>query len=185
MLMTKGSPQVFAFHGTGGDEHQFAALVADLWPHAGLIAPRGAVSENGANRFFRRTGEGRYDMADLAARTMEMIDFVRQYKTGPAYAFGYSNGANILAAMSFAVPDLFDGITLLHPLIPFDPPRTSFGACRITITAGRNDPICPLPETERLATYYRECGADVSLVLHDGGHEIRRNELVALKEMVP
>lgn len=61
-FITQDSPTVFAFHGTGGDEHPFAALAADLWPHAGLIAPRGHVSEHGANRFFRRTGEGRSRM---------------------------------------------------------------------------------------------------------------------------
>ena len=72
-----GAPLVFAFHGTGGDEHQFAALVADILPDAGLIAPRGDVQEHGANRYFRRTGEGVYDMGDLARRTEAMADFVR------------------------------------------------------------------------------------------------------------
>lgn len=181
-LITQGSPTVFAFHGTGGDEHQFAALAADLWPEAALVAPRGQVSEHGANRFFRRTDEGRYDMADLAARTEEMIAFVRQHP-GPRYAFGYSNGANILASMSFAAPDLFDGIALLHPLIPFAPPLATF-AMPVLITGGRRDPICPLPLTESLAQYYRANGATVTLTLHDGGHEIRPTELTALKELV-
>ena len=43
-----GAPLVFSFHGTGGDEHQFAALVAGLAPGASHIAPRGDVSEFGA-----------------------------------------------------------------------------------------------------------------------------------------
>ena len=72
-----GAPLVFAFHGTGGDEHQFAALIADILPGAGLIAPRGNVLEHGANRYFRRTGEGVYDMDDLARRTEAMADFLR------------------------------------------------------------------------------------------------------------
>lgn len=183
-LITQGSPTVFAFHGTGGDEHQFAALVADLWPGAGLVAPRGEVSEQGANRFFRRTGEGRYDLEDLAARTRDMIAFVRNHKTGPTYAFGYSNGANILASMSFAEPGLFDGIALLHPLIPFAPPPAAFDGLPVLITGGRHDPICPLPLTEGLAAYYRDHGAKVTLELHDGGHEVRPAEITALKEMV-
>ncbi|MEM8959343.1 MAG: alpha/beta hydrolase, partial [Pseudomonadota bacterium] len=29
-----GAPLVFAFHGTGGDEHQFAALVDQILPGA-------------------------------------------------------------------------------------------------------------------------------------------------------
>ncbi|WP_136684964.1 alpha/beta hydrolase [Falsirhodobacter xinxiangensis] len=183
-LITQGWPTVFAFHGTGGDERQFAALAADLWPDAGLVAPRGAVSEHGASRFFRRTAEGVYDMADLAARTEEMIAFIRSHK-GPRYAFGYSNGANILANMSFAAPGLFDGIALLHPLIPFAPPPATFAGLPVLITGGRHDPICPLPLTEGLAQYYRDHGADLTLHLHDGGHEIRPAELTALKGLMP
>ena len=43
-----------------------SALGRDLMPGATIVAPRGDVSEHGAARFFRRTGEGVYDMADLA-----------------------------------------------------------------------------------------------------------------------
>ena len=42
-------------------------LVRELMPGAAIVAPRGDVSEHGALRFFRRLGEGRYDMDDLAA----------------------------------------------------------------------------------------------------------------------
>ena len=41
-------------------------LVRELLPGAAIVAPRGDVSEHGALRFFRRRGEGRYDMDDLA-----------------------------------------------------------------------------------------------------------------------
>ena len=34
---------------------------------------------------------------------------------------GYSNGANILASVLFAEPELFDAAVLMHPLIPFEP----------------------------------------------------------------
>ena len=58
-----------AFHGTGGNEHQFTGLIDEILPDAGIVAPRGDVTEFGANRFFRRTGEGVYDMDDLHLRT--------------------------------------------------------------------------------------------------------------------
>src|SRR5690606_30292499 len=63
------SPVIFLFHGTGGDEHQFLELAAQLLPGARRVAPRGDVSEGGAARYFRRLAEGRYDMADLARAT--------------------------------------------------------------------------------------------------------------------
>src|SRR5690606_96390 len=53
-----GGPLLFVFHGTGGDENQLAALGRDLVPAATVVSPRGDVSEFGAARFFRRSGEG-------------------------------------------------------------------------------------------------------------------------------
>ena len=184
-IIAPGSPQIFAFHGTGGDEHQFAGLAAQLWPGAGIVSPRGTVSEHGANRFFRRKAEGIYDMKDLSERTDEMIALVRG-KTSPnipAFAFGYSNGANILAAMTFRAPDLFPRVALLHPLIPFTPPtQPGLAGRRVLITGGLRDPIAPTQMTEALAAYYRAQGAELSLALHGGGHELLPEEIGALRD---
>jgi phospholipase/carboxylesterase len=119
-----------------------------------------------------------------------MSDFVRgiaaEYQAPRTAALGYSNGANIIAAMQFADPSLFDDAALMHPLIPFDPPKADFTNRRILITAGRNDPICPPPATERLATYYRDNGAEIVRFWHAGGHEIGTGEINAVaKFLVP
>src|SRR5690606_22858388 len=76
---TPGGPLLFVFHGTGADENQFFGLGRELLPNATIISPRGDVSEQGAARFFRRTGEGVYDMGDLSARTVKMAAFVRAH----------------------------------------------------------------------------------------------------------
>jgi phospholipase/carboxylesterase len=72
-----------------------------LVPGAHVVSPRGEVSEHGALRFFRRTGEGVYDMEDLARRTATVGEFVAEEvaRTGASrvVGLGYSNGANILA----------------------------------------------------------------------------------------
>lgn len=180
-----GAPLVFAFHGTGGDERQLFTLATQLVPGAGVIAPRGDVSEHGAARFFRRTGEGVYDMDDLAARTNRMADFVAGHKAQhpgvPVYGFGYSNGANILASVAMTRPDLFDRIGLLHPLIPWAPaPQPGLAGRHVLISAGRRDPICPWPLTEALIDWFRAQGAEVATEVHDGGHDLRQAELTAL-----
>lgn len=180
-----GAPLVFAFHGTGGDEQQFAGLIQQILPEAGIVAPRGDVSEGGANRFFRRTAEGVYDMNDLAARTENMAGFIRAHRQAhagaPVYGLGYSNGANILASVIFGAPELFDRVVLMHPLIPWTPaPNPGLNTLEVLITAGRHDPICPLPRTEALTRYLEAQGAQVDLRLHDGGHEIRQVERDAL-----
>ncbi|MEL7089002.1 MAG: alpha/beta hydrolase, partial [Planctomycetota bacterium] len=148
------APLVLAFHGTGGNERQFSGLVQEAIPGAGLVAPRGDVSEHGALRFFRRTAEGVYDMADLAERTAKMARFVAAHRDAnpgrTVLALGYSNGANILASLLFQKPELFDGTVLMHPLIPWEPgPQPGLAGKAIFVTAGRADPICPWPGTER------------------------------------
>ena len=181
-----GGQLVVAFHGTGGDENQLVSLAQGAAPRATIVSPRGDVSENGAARFFRRTGEGVYDMDDLAVRTRAMAGFVDAHKAKFRPSFvagvGYSNGANILASVIFERPDLFDRAVLMHPLIPFQPKvKGRLDGKRIVITAGRYDPICPPHLTARLEAHLRAVGADVMVVWHDGGHEIRGEELQAVK----
>lgn len=184
-----GAPLVFAFHGTGGDEHQFPDLVRRLLPGAGIVSPRGDVSEVGANRFFRRTGEGVYDMADLARATAKMAGFVRAHRAlhpdAPAYALGYSNGANILATLLFTEPELFERSALLHPLIPWTPsPQPGLAGRAILVTSGQRDPICPPALTRALVDYLRGQGAQLTIAEQPGGHEIRQEELTALADFL-
>ncbi len=184
-----GGPLVFVFHGTGGDENQLVALARDIVPGAAIVSPRGDVSEHGASRFFRRTGEGVYDMADLARGTAKMAAFVRAHietlKPSAVLGLGYSNGANILASTLFEEPALFDAAVLMHPLIPFEPQiNGDLAGKRILITAGRRDPICPPDLTSRLDARLRAKGAEVKLEWHDGGHDLRPNEVEAARHFL-
>lgn len=179
------SPLVFAFHGTGGDEHQFPGLIKQILPGAAVVSPRGDVSEHGAARFFRRTGEGVYDMADLEQRTGAMIEFIQgqiaRHPDAPIYGLGYSNGANILASVLIDGPRLFDRVVLMHPLIPWKPqPQPALHDVSILITAGQNDPICPWPLTQQLDAYFNAQGARSEIYAHHGGHEIQQSELQAV-----
>ncbi|MCV0394078.1 MAG: alpha/beta hydrolase [Rhizobiaceae bacterium] len=181
-----GGPTLFLFHGTGGDESQLLDLAAELAPGATLVSPRGDVSEHGAARFFRRTGEGVYDMDDLARATGKMTGFVDAHRgDGPVFGLGYSNGANILAAVLLARPDLFDRAVLMHPLIPFAPKVDGdLAGRRVLMTAGRRDPICPLQLTARLEAHLKALKADVTLEWHEGGHELRPNEIEAARRFL-
>ncbi len=185
----EGAPLVFALHGTGGDEHQFFGLAQEILPEAGIISPRGDVSEHGAARFFKRTGEGVYDMADLAMRTKQMAGFVQAHKEAnpgsPAYGFGYSNGANILASVVLKHAGLFERVGLLHPLIPWQPDANpGLAGLKVLITAGQNDPICPWPMSERLIRYFEAEGAKVTTAVHTGGHGILESELTELARLL-
>ncbi|MFT4184901.1 MAG: alpha/beta hydrolase [Rhizobium sp.] len=184
-----GKPILFTFHGTGGDENQFFDFGSRLLPEATIVSPRGDVSEHGAARFFRRTGEGVYDMADLARATEKMAAYVKSlaadHGAGPILGLGFSNGANILANVLIEHGDLFDAAVLMHPLIPFQP-RNNAGleGRRVLITAGERDPISPVPLTKALADYFTRQKAEATLEWHPGGHDIRPNEIEAIRSFL-
>lgn len=183
---TDTAPLFFVFHGTGGDENQFFDLAGQLLPGAHVIAVRGDVSEGGALRYFRRTGEGVYDMADLAQRTANLATFVRARQTAgqKLIGLGYSNGANILASVQFSAPELFDTTILMHPLIPFVPPKADFTGKRVLITAGQRDPMASAATTQALHDYFAAHGAEASLFWHPGGHELRQEELLEAQRLL-
>lgn len=183
-----GNPIFFVFHGTGGDENQFFTFGAQLMPEATIVSPRGDVSEHGAARFFKRTGEGVYDMADLSRATKKMADFVKaladEHQASEIVGLGYSNGANILANVMIEY-GLFDRAVLMHPLIPFRPKDNAALAGRhVLITAGERDPICPAPQTQALADYFTAQATDTEIEWHAGGHDIRQNEISAIERFV-
>jgi phospholipase/carboxylesterase len=179
-----GKPILFVLHGTGGDENQFFDFGRRLLPEATIISPRGDVSEFGAARFFKRTGEGVYDMADLARATEKFASFVatlaKQHEASDVLGLGFSNGANILANVLIE-KGLFDASILMHPLIPFQPKANpGLSGRKILITAGERDPISPAPVTRALAEYFEAQNASVTTEWHPGGHDIRQNEIDAI-----
>lgn len=184
------APLLFVFHGTGGDENQIWDLARSVAPAAHIIAPRGDIMENGTlRRYFRRYDEQTYDMDDVARQKKRMAAFVARQteRVGAArvQAIGYSNGANVIAISMMQDPKLFESAVLMHPLIPFDPdPQPGLAGTRVLITAGRRDTICSVPNTERLEAWLRGQGTDVSMVWHEGGHEIRQEERDAARSFL-
>jgi phospholipase/carboxylesterase len=186
---TTGHPLCLTFHGTGGNETQFHTFAEQLLPGAHVTSPRGDVSEHGALRYFRRTAEGVYDMNDLADRQWAMAEFIqteiKATKTTQTFGLGYSNGANILAAVALEQPDLVDTLILLHPLIAWTPAaQPGLKGRRVLITAGERDPICPAGDTQDFVDYLRAQGADVTVHWHVGGHEIAQSEIAAITEFL-
>ena len=185
----KGAPLLVLLHGTGGDENDLMELGRQVLPGAHLLAPRGDVLEGGAPRFFKRLGMGVYDMADLARATQKLASFIgdkiEALRPSSVAALGYSNGANVLAATLMERPGLVGRAVLMHPLIPFaPPPQPGLAGTRVLITAGRSDPIAPADLTEQLAAYFTAQGARAAIAWHEGGHEIRQNEVQAARDFL-
>jgi phospholipase/carboxylesterase len=175
---------LLALHGTGADESDLIPLAQTMAPGAAVLSPRGKVLENGMPRFFRRLREGVFDEQDLIFRARELAQFVAaasaKYHFDPAgvVAMGYSNGANIAAAVLLLHPGVIPRAVLFRPMVPLQPdPLPDLHAASVFIGAGRLDPIVPQADTERLAALLRGCGAQVSLHWVDAYHGLTLEEV--------
>jgi phospholipase/carboxylesterase len=175
-------------HGTGGDEHDMLPIGRDIDPNAGLLSLRGNVLENGMPRFFRRLAEGVFDEEDVVRRANELADFIPSaaakygFEQAQLTAVGYSNGANIAAAVLLLRPGTLNSAILLRGMVPITPlTEPKLAGTRVLICSGTRDPIIPVENPERLAAMLRRAGAEVTLRFEEAGHQLVFDEIVAAK----
>lgn len=184
------APVFLMLHGTGGDESTIVPLGTALDPAAGVLAPRGQVTENGANRWFRRFGEGKFDVDDVVRRAGELAEFIvwarGHYFLGERriIAVGFSNGANIALAAALLHPLEVPELIAFSGMYPFDdrPIDTDLSGSRVFLAGGDSDPMAPLPSVIRVARVLGERGADLRHVLRAGGHAVAAGDLAAAKK---
>ncbi|GJD73208.1 alpha/beta hydrolase [Methylobacterium goesingense] len=177
-----GTPPLLLLHGTGGDETDLLSLGRSLVPGAALLAPRGPVLENGMPRFFRRLAEGVFDEADVRRRAADLADFVARaraaYGLAAPVAVGFSNGANIAAALLLLHPDVLAGAVLLRPMLPLTASAPVDLAGRpVLMLSGAADPIVPAANAAALAQRLRDGGARVSHETLPTGHGLSQADV--------
>jgi phospholipase/carboxylesterase len=181
-------PPVLLLHGTGGDETDLLPLGREVAPQAAQISPRGNVLEGGMPRFFRRFREGVFDEADVRRRAKELAQFVaearRAYGVAAPMALGYSNGANIAAALLLLHPDVLIGAILLRAMAPLaDPPEPDLSGVPVLILSGSDDPIVPLASAERLAGALAAAGARVEREVLPASHGLTQADIARAKAL--
>ena len=175
-------------HGTGGTENDLIAMGRQILPGANLLSVRGNVLENGMSRFFRRFAEGVFDEEDVRFRAEELANFVTSASeryaldTDGIYAVGYSNGANIAAAMALLQPESLAGGVLLRVMVPLTPSQMpDLSGKRFAIHSGETDPIVPLESANRLASMLRISGASVVNHVFSVGHSLISEDVEKMK----
>lgn len=180
-------PPLLLLHGTGGDENDLLGLGEAVAPGAPLLSPRGKVLERGMPRFFRRLSEGVFDEDDVRLRADELADFVeaarRRYGIGAPVALGYSNGANIAAAMMLLRPQVLAGAVLLRAMVPLAvPPPADLAGKPVLIVSGDRDPIIPAANAAGLAAQLSAAGATVSHRTLPLGHGLSQMDMALVRE---
>ena len=180
-------PPVLLLHGTGGDENDLVPLGQMIAPGSALLSPRGKVLEGGMPRFFRRLAEGVFDEDDVRRRAHELADFVAEareaYGLAAPVAVGFSNGANIAAAILLLRPDALSGAALLRAMPPLSAtPAADLSGKPILILSGAMDPIVPAAHAAHLETTVKAAGANVQHRTLPTGHGLSQTDVSLTKE---
>ncbi len=185
-----GSPEgLMLLHGTGGDEYDLVDLGRYIAPDLTLISPRGRAPENGMNRWFARHAEGILDEQDIKKRTAELHRFLPKatqahgVSAKKLWALGFSNGANMAAAMLLLYPESFAGAVLFRPMLPLKPENLpDLKGKHLFIAAGTHDTMIPRESTEMLIGILQDQGAVLQVNWATAGHGFGQDEVVLAKQ---
>ncbi|MGU3494762.1 alpha/beta hydrolase [Xanthobacteraceae bacterium A53D] len=177
-----GRPPLLLLHGTGGDENDLLPLGRALAPGAALLSPRGKVLEGGMPRFFRRLAEGVFDEADVRRQAADLAGFIGEaretYGLPAPVAVGFSNGANIAAAVLQLHPGTLAGAVLMRAMVPLKvTPQADLSGTRVLLLSGDMDPIVPDANARRLADDLSQLGAEVRHETLPAGHGLSQGDL--------
>jgi predicted esterase len=130
-----------------------------------------------------------FDLDDLRMRAHELATFVQHAAEHHGFdrrrlvAVGFSNGANIAAAVLLLEPSALGGAVLFRAMVPLVPePLPSLAATPVFMSCGQADPLVPPQESERLAGLFRRAGADVAMVWQPAGHELTAGDVTQARD---
>ena len=177
---------VVLLHGTGGNETSLLPLGVRIAPRSLVLSPRGRSIEEGIPRFFRRLSATVFDQKDIIAEGEAFAAFMEGANAGygldpeRTLFLGYSNGANMIAAMMFLHPGLVRNAVLLRGMNVLETvPRADLSGANVLMLTGRADPYgAYAPALEEML---RAAGAVVENRLLPAGHDIGVADFEAAK----
>ncbi len=184
----RDAPTILLLHGTGGDEYNLIDLGERLDPGAALLGIRGNEPERGMNRYFRRNADGTFDEENIRSRAAELAQFLDEaaeqygFNRNKLIALGYSNGANMAAAMLLLYPDVFQGAILHHPTLPLqEASMVRHQDSKVFIGTSDNDPYSTPEKTSCLVQHLEQTGSHVTVHKESHGHSLTVTELEAVQ----
>jgi phospholipase/carboxylesterase len=175
-------------HGSGGDETTLMSLASRIAPGATLIGVRGRIVQDGIKRWYRRLTPTEFDQQDVRAEAAAFADFLGRTArdldidlSGVTF-LGYSNGANLIAAISQLHPGLVRKAVLLRPMsVLADQPAVDLSGTRFLTIAGREDKLY-FPFAPGLEARLRHCGASVDYKVVPAGHDLGEEDVLIAAE---
>lgn len=167
---------IVLLHGSGGDERSLVGLARKAAPDATLIAVRGRIVQDGKTRWYRRLTPVRFDQDDIRREADAFVRFARALGEEMALDpsrftyLGYSNGANLIGAVSLLHPGLIRKAVLLRPMPVLDqPPQAALDRASYLLVSGKTDKLYA-PFAPELHSILKQSGALIDRVDLDAGH---------------
>lgn len=187
----QGKPVFLLLHGTGGDERDLLPLAEMLDQTYSILSVKGEVSENGMARYFRRLGEGQYDLEDLEYRGQELYQFIEEsskeygFKLEDVIPVGFSNGSNMAINLILREQTPFQKALLFAPLYPLDLENNhkDLSHFNVFLSMGARDPIVTNAQSERVIEIFKERNATVTDAWVNS-HEITQEAVLKAKEIL-
>ena len=175
---TANGRTIVLMHGSGGDETTLMPLAAKIDPHATLIGIRGRVVQEGVKRWYKRITPTSFDQTDIRSEASAFAGFFRKLADretldlGQTTFLGYSNGANLINALSVLEPDLVERAVLLRSMPVLEAiPAANLAKAKVLTITGANDKLYA-PFGPKLEDMFRACGAEVVARTIPAGHEV-------------
>jgi phospholipase/carboxylesterase len=130
-----------------------------------------------------------FDEDDVRLRAGELADFVaearRTYGLAAPIAVGFSNGANVAAALLLLRPEALAGAVLLRAMAPLrQPPQVDLSGKPVLLLSGQSDPIIPAENAARLAATLESAGALVRREILPAGHQLTEKDAALAKDWI-
>jgi phospholipase/carboxylesterase len=167
-------------HGSGADEHDLLSLGRQLDPSANILSPRGGITQQGMVRFFEYEPDFTPSRLSLLEEIEKLADFIELSSVRYGFSLesmvtvGFSNGAHAGGALMLLKPALV-GILVAFGTTQVLPEISSgidLSGKQVFIANGELDDYSPERRTVSMIEQLEGLGADVTLLMHPGGHQI-------------
>ena len=174
------SRTLLLLHGSGADEHDLLSLGRELDPRANILSPRGSVSQQGMTRFFEYEADFTPSRESLIREVGKLAEFLElasaryDFPLDTVVTVGFSNGSHAGGALLLLRPYLMQtlvafGTTQVLPELDVEP---DLRGKQVFIANGKQDHYSPEAKTVAMIAQLEGFGAEVTLLMHPGGHQI-------------
>lgn len=172
-------------HGRGGSESD-ADAVRGAFGDAELVAFRGRLAAGGGYAWFQNVSPGIADQESLRAEVLALEqELDARFPNHKPWLCGFSNGAAMAAALLLSRPGRYRGGLLLSgPIVDPEPwPPNRLRGLSVLMVYGDSDRMIPHELLRKTSDYLaNQSGADVSLRMVEGGHDISAAKLRVASE---